>query len=658
MVCTTNFVRAFMIFRRTSCLLSLAFLSEFFLWGSFLPLSAQPPGQTPMPQQAPIRVRRQSSSTIDSLKSLLVSTEGDARIRALRALGWEYRKFDLLPSFDYALRAVELSRTLESSELAASLNVLGIAYRNISNYPKALETFLEALKLALASNNLREQGYAYNNIGDVYRLQGNYEWASENIAKARKVFETMNNSEGIGYSFMRLGEIAEAQRHFEEAFQYHTRAFDVRRSMRDTTQMFVSLIKIGGIHQAERRFPQALECYHRSLEYMENSGATSDVASTLARIASAEYDMGRFSDAVATAERGLALAQKTRTMIDIQELCSVLWRSYAALNDYKPALTFQSLYLATRDSITNEEGIKKTATIQIRYEIQRKQDELEAAEKASQFIKWGLASGLVMALGLIGILINRYRLKQRANAEILRQQAILTEQSREIELANSALQEKNLLIEEERQLSERLLLNVLPASIATRLMSGEKLIADRFANVTVVFADIAGFTELSRQISPEELVALLDTIFSEFDTIAEKYHLEKIKTIGDCYMLVGGLPEPSKDHTGRVARAALAMQEAVRLLNEMNKLNVSMRIGIHAGEVVAGVIGKKKFSYDLWGDTVNIASRMESHGEAGKIHVSEEIFAALHEAFIFEKRGEIDIKGKGFMRTWFLIAPL
>ncbi len=632
-----------------------ALFLELPLLGGFERLSAQPPGQNSMmPKQAPIRARRQGSLVIDSLRTLLVSTEGDSRIRVLRALGWEYRKFDLLPSFDYALQSVELARTLNSKELAASLNILGIAYRNITNLPKALETFFEALKFAQADNNLREQGYAYNNIGDVYRLQGNYEWALENIGKARVVFEQMNYQEGIGYCFMRLGEIAEARQRIEEAFQYHTRAFDVRRAIRDTTQMFVSLVRIGAIHQAERRFPQALDCYARALNFMEQSGATSDVASTLARIASAEYDMGKFTEAASTAKRGLMLAQKTRTKIDIQELTFVLWRSYAALGDYKSAFEYQTLYQATRDSISNEEGVKKTAALQIRYEIERKQDELERAEKDSRIIKWSLAGGLVMALVMLGILVNRYRVKQQANAEILRQQTILTEQAREIELANSALQEKNYLIEAERELSERLLLNVLPSSIAARLMAGEKLIADRFSNVTVLFADIAGFTQFSRENSPEELVALLDTIFSEFDTIAENNHLEKIKTIGDCYMLVGGLPEPSQDHTLRVAQAAKTMQQAVEYLNEKNQTNIAMRIGMHCGEVVAGVIGKKQFSYDLWGDTVNTASRMESHGKAGKIHCTEEVYQALKEQCVFEERGQIEIKGKGMMRTWFL----
>ncbi|MCU0425864.1 MAG: hypothetical protein MUF71_09590 [Candidatus Kapabacteria bacterium] len=246
---------------------------------------------------------------------------------------------------------------------------------------------------------------------------------------------------------------------------------------------------------------------------------------------------------------------------------------------------------------------------------------------------------------------------EEANEEISRQLEVQAEQSREIELANTALQEKNLLIEQERERSELLLLNVLPSSIAARLMGGEKLIADRFESVTVLFADISGFTTLSSSIPPEELVGLLDTVFTEFDAISERFGLEKIKTIGDCFMAVSGLPTPQNDHAERAANAAIAMMQELERLNGMLDMNLSMRIGLHTGAVVAGVIGQKKFAYDLWGDTVNTASRMEAQGVAGKIHVSEAVYRALvpHSAhYRFEARGMVEVKGKGQMQTWFL----
>jgi len=234
---------------------------------------------------------------------------------------------------------------------------------------------------------------------------------------------------------------------------------------------------------------------------------------------------------------------------------------------------------------------------------------------------------------------------------------LLSEQAHKIQIVNSTLQEQNLALEESRAHIERLMLNILPKSITARLQAGEKGIADKHESVTVLFADIVDFTKLSSNISPEELVALLDTLFSRFDELVEQHQLEKIKTIGDAYMVVGGLKALEVNHTTTVAQLALDMQAAAKEMATLFDLpQLVLRIGMHSGAVVAGVIGKKKLAYDLWGDTVNTASRMESHSEAGKIHVSEEVYDALKGTFTFEERGEIEVKGKGMMRTWFLVG--
>jgi adenylate cyclase len=209
-------------------------------------------------------------------------------------------------------------------------------------------------------------------------------------------------------------------------------------------------------------------------------------------------------------------------------------------------------------------------------------------------------------------------------------------------------------LEAERAKSEALLLNILPLPIAERLKAGENVIADSFAEVTILFADIVGFTGLSTIISPQEIVFLLNEVFSAFDLHASHLGLEKIKTIGDCYMVVGGLPDPKIDHAEAVAKMALAMLEVIQKLNADYQTSLRMRIGINTGPVVAGVIGRSKFIYDLWGDAVNTASRMESHGQADQIQVSETTYELLKERFMLESRGEIEVKGKGLMHTWWL----
>ena len=209
----------------------------------------------------------------------------------------------------------------------------------------------------------------------------------------------------------------------------------------------------------------------------------------------------------------------------------------------------------------------------------------------------------------------------------------------------------------ERDRSERLLLNVLPEDVATRLKHGQETIADSFPEVTVLFADIVDFTSLSSRIAPEQLVSMLNRVFSVFDQLAEKYSLEKIKTIGDAYMLVSGLNGPHPDQPEAVAEMALDMQKALHALSQITGIDLKVRIGIDTGPVVAGVIGTKKFIYDLWGDTVNTASRMESQGLAGRIQVTQRYYERLLDKYQFEKRGTIQVKGKGDMTAYLLEGP-
>lgn len=208
----------------------------------------------------------------------------------------------------------------------------------------------------------------------------------------------------------------------------------------------------------------------------------------------------------------------------------------------------------------------------------------------------------------------------------------------------------------EKERSEQLLLNILPKKIVARLNGGETVIADHLLNVTILFSDLVGFTKLSSRLSAAELVRLMNQLFSEFDRLALSLGVEKIKTIGDAYMLVGGLPEPRADHAAAVADMALAMIGVVERMNRELATPLQMRIGIHSGDVVAGVIGTHKFAYDIWGDAVNIASRMESHSLPNRIQISAATHLHLREGFRFEPHGNVDIKGKGSMETYFLLG--
>jgi len=207
---------------------------------------------------------------------------------------------------------------------------------------------------------------------------------------------------------------------------------------------------------------------------------------------------------------------------------------------------------------------------------------------------------------------------------------------------------------EEQKKSNKLLLNILPKKIADRLKDNHKTIADNYYNCSVLFADIVGFTPLSAKLSAEELVSILNKIFSKVDDLAEKYNLEKIKTIGDCYMVAGGLLDKTENHVHNISNMGLEIIDAIANTNQELNLDLHVRVGIHVGPCTAGVIGKQKFIYDLWGDSVNTASRMESHGLADKVHVSEDVYNLIKNDFKFEKREPMNVKGKGLMQTYFL----
>lgn len=256
-------------------------------------------------------------------------------------------------------------------------------------------------------------------------------------------------------------------------------------------------------------------------------------------------------------------------------------------------------------------------------------------------------------------------LKFKAERILKDKSTLLTLLNRTSEDLEQALRQ----VQAEQEVSERLLLNILPGPIAERLKRGERTIADSFPEVSLMFVDIAEFTPLAAGISPTKLVFLLNQIFSTFDKLARKYGLEKIKTIGDAYMVAGGLPIPRPDHAEAIAEMAIDIQEIIppfaEAIAEMEKIPpfkrtdngpLRVRVGIHTGPVVAGVIGINKFSYDLWGDTVSIASRMESQGIDGRIQVTMATYERLKDNYLFEDRGKILVKGKGEMSTYFLVG--
>jgi adenylate cyclase len=322
--------------------------------------------------------------------------------------------------------------------------------------------------------------------------------------------------------------------------------------------------------------------------------------------------------------------------------CREADKAFDTAEQFRPTVILQDLVMPGIDGLDLVRQFRqRAATAQIPVIVLSATE--EAATKA-ELLEAGASDYLVKLPHQIE-LIARIRVHSDAYKRLLERDAAFT-----------ALERSLADLTREREKSERLLRNILPDKVAERLKNNIGTIAESYPSVSVLFADLCGFTTFSQHVDASQLVDLLDDIFSAFDHLANAYGVEKIKTIGDAYMAVAGLPEPREDHAEAVAGMALGMLEAFRGVMRNRGLSMEVRIGIHSGPVVAGVIGKHKFSYDLWGDTVNTASRMESHGEPSRVHVSEATQIMLKDRFRFADRGEMAVKGKGLQRTFFLLG--
>ena len=322
--------------------------------------------------------------------------------------------------------------------------------------------------------------------------------------------------------------------------------------------------------------------------------------------------------------------------------CKDAAKALSTAEEFQPTVILQDLVMPDIDGLDlvsqfrSHPGTEKIPVIMLSANE-------EAATKA-QLLEAGANDYLIKLPHQIE-LIARIRVHSEAYKRLLERDA-----------AFGALERSLADLTREREKSERLLRNILPDTIAEQLKNNVSTIAETYSSVSVLFADLCGFTTFSERVDASQLVDLLDDIFSAFDHLANAYGVEKIKTIGDAYMAVAGLPEARDDHAEAVAGMALGMLEAFRGVMRNRGLSMEVRIGIHSGPVVAGVIGKHKFSYDLWGDTVNTASRMESHGEPSRVHVSQGTYTLLQDRYRFTDRGEMNVKGKGMQQTYFLLG--
>ncbi len=553
-------------------------------------------------------------------------------------------------SMEYYRRSLVINQELGNETLIArDTNNIGLAYASLGMYNESMEYMNTALEIYERLGDKLLTAKIIGSIGSIYSDMGFNNEALTNISRALSIYEEFGDlselastSMNLGTVFMELGYYAQAHQYIEKALALHTEignAFSIANTLEN----------YGILWYCEENYDKAIEYYNQALALFTEIGAKSGIAHVTGSIGAAYMQQGQYMRAIEYFENAYHLHEELGEKAHAARVMGNIGTLYADAHfdggDLEKAEEFLQKSIEVHEKIGAKRNLQehyrslsdmyrraerwKEADISFRkfYEVEKEIQNEEARKNAEQI-------------------------------DYIRKSA---EREKEIAIANA-----------KHQATEQLLHNVLPPTIAARMLDGTQLIAEKIPSVSVLFADIVNFTKLSQSITPEELVEGLDRIFSEFDALVEKHGLEKIKTIGDAYMVVAGAPEVRADHAETMANFALEMIEKMKEFRSISTgEEVQIRIGIHSGEVVAGVIGKKKFAYDLWGDAVNTASRMESHGEAGKIHVSEDFVRELgmrneklgmkdkeltgdNSQFIFVPRGEMEIKGKGKMRTYFL----
>ncbi len=594
--------------------------------------------------------RAQDQQKIDSIINVLAKTKDDTtKIILLSCLSFNYSTLNTNKGIKYGEEALELSKKMVWKKgIALASGNLGINYKAKSDYPKALEFELKALSI---NQEIEDQlGIATNmgNIGLLYANRGDTSKALEYYRKAMKIDEKIDNKNGLAINLVNASSIYDQKNDYPHALDYLMKALNIYKQTDNRKGVAAALSNIGTLYASQNKYSEALAYDFDALRMEEANGNKTGIALNEGNIGEVYYYISRTPDGrirpdslvsfskTANLNKGIFFLKKSiesckkidylRGMIKFSKSLS---KAYLSMGDSRRAMEEYVAYTETKDSVFSTESNLRLRQIEMAHDKELKDKELSIEKlKNENFVlsirnkreeRNYLLAGIALLLLVIYFIIK------------------------------------------ERKKTEKLLLNILPQKIAVRLKKKEHPIADHFENVSIIFIDMAGFTKFAENRDPRETVSTLNEVFTHFDHLAEKHGLEKIKTIGDCYMAVAGLPDERRDHAAATVAMALEIKETMKGYLAKDGTPIHFRIGLDCGAVVAGVIGKKKFIYDLWGDAVNTASRMESTGEEGQIHCTDnfkkevEAFPYEHAAAItFTNRGGIEVKSKGVMQTWFI----
>ena len=504
---------------------------------------------------------------------------------------------------------------------------------------KALNAFFKSVEAAIKAKFIIGEGVAYMSIADVYSIMGNADNAEIYYNKSIHLLRKTDDSISLASALLNAGDEYSKNKRYNLALKYFKESSIIFDNADYLIGTAYSLGNIGMVHAKLGNNNLAKAYISKAIKILEKLKDYYAISEYLSYMSDIYLALNDWETSLSYAKRSLNLAQKYGLKEQISNANLKLSQLYQKTGNMAASFSYYKNHIAYRDSLTNLKSMQQMADIRTNYEVSQKQTEVDLLEKDSEIQKlkdkrqqniiYITAISLFLVLVITIGFYRRYKFVKKTNS----------------------------IIEEEKNRSNNLLLNILPEETALELKKNGKVQAKKFESVTVLFTDFEGFTNYAEKLPPEKLVESIDYYFSKFDTIMEKYNLEKIKTVGDAYMCAGGLPFPTGDHAYKMTLAALEIARFVDISEELitqNQTHFKIRIGINTGPLVAGVVGIKKFSYDIWGDTVNIASRMESNSEPGRINISEHTYQIIKNDFHCEYRGEIEVKNKGMMKMYFV----
>ncbi len=549
--------------------------------------------------------------------------------------------FDRQSRYTEALRfyglGLSISR-LGGSEQDVAVELLNMAGISIEqgDLAKATVQLSDALAVFEKAGDLKGAAIALNNLGMIYNEQGENDKAIDYYERCLAIQEELGNRLAAAVTLTNIGIIHKERNELDSALAYYARSLRIREEFEDRKGVANCLSNIGEVHLLKGEIDSALVYHTRGLSISEEIGDPIGTSISLKGIGIIRQAQGRHAEAIALGTKALALVQEVGDVVSIERTAQYLYENYKAVGNDAQALDMFELHIRMRDSLDREENQREVIRHEYKYEYEKR----ETVRQAEQEKKDAIAA-------------------EKLRRRNLQRNTFIGGFGLTLLLAVTFLVQRNK-VSKARKRSDELLLNILPGEVAEELKDTGAAQAKQFDNATILFSDFKGFTEASEKLTPQALVEELNTCFKAFDGIITARGIEKIKTIGDAYMCAGGLPDPASSSPVDVVHAALEMQAFMRqrkaARDAQGKPAFEMRVGIHSGPVVAGIVGVKKFQYDIWGDTVNTANRMESSGEVGQVNISEATYALVKNEtdLKFMPRGRVQAKGKGEMEMYFV----